>query len=48
MELAQRTYMEEAPPWTFDDAKADAVRAVLRAALGAMLARARETVRTDR
>jgi N-formylglutamate deformylase len=40
MELAQRTYMEEVPPWTFDDAKADAVRRVLRTALEAMLAKA--------
>jgi formiminoglutamase len=48
MELAQRTYMEEAPPWTFDDAKADAVRRVLRTALEAMLATAAKTVRKDR
>ena len=45
MELAQRTYMEEAPPWTFDDAKAGAVRQVLRAALEAMLAEAGKAVR---
>jgi hypothetical protein len=40
--------MEEAPPWTFDDAKADAVRRVLRTALEAMLATAAKTVRKDR
>jgi N-formylglutamate amidohydrolase len=45
MELAQRTYMEEAPPWTFDDTRADAVRAVLRAALEAMLAEAGKAAR---
>jgi formiminoglutamase len=48
MELAQRTYMEEAPPWTFDDAKADAVRPVLRSALETMLAEAGKAVRNDR
>lgn len=48
MELAQRTYMEEAPPWTFDDAKAGAVRRILRAALEAMLAEAEKTVRKER
>lgn len=48
MELAQRTYMEEAPPWTFDDAKADAVRLVLREALVRMLAEAGNATRNDR
>jgi formiminoglutamase len=48
MELAQRTYMEEAPPWTFDDARADAVRRVLRAALETMLAEAAKTLRKVR
>ena len=45
MELAQRTYMEEAPPWTFDDASAGAVRRVLRTALETMLAEAGKAVR---
>jgi formiminoglutamase len=45
MELAQRTYMEEAPPWTFDDASAGAVRQVLRTALETMLAEAGKAVR---
>jgi N-formylglutamate amidohydrolase len=48
MELAQRTYMEEAPPWTFDAVRADAVRPILRTALEAMLAEAAKTVRKDR
>ncbi len=34
MEIAQRTYMEEAPPWTWDEAKAQK----LRGALGVLLA----------
>jgi N-formylglutamate deformylase len=29
MELAQRAYMDEAPPWRFDDARAEALRGVL-------------------
>jgi N-formylglutamate amidohydrolase len=48
MELAQRTYMEEAPPWAFDDAGADAVRRVLRTALETMLAEAAKTLRKVR
>jgi formiminoglutamase len=48
MELAQRTYMEEAPPWTFDATRADAVRPVLRSALETMLAEAGKAVRKDR
>ena len=37
MELAQRAYMQETPPWTFDAARADAIRPVLKAACTAML-----------
>lgn len=37
MELAQRTYMEEEPPWTFDELRAEAIRPVLRDVLKAML-----------
>lgn len=36
MELAQHAYMDEAPPWTFDEAKAARLRPVLRAVLQAM------------
>jgi formiminoglutamase len=42
MELAQRAYMEETPPWTFDEAKAARLRPVLRRVLEALLARAQE------
>jgi formiminoglutamase len=35
VELAQSAYMEERPPWTFDDAKADRLRVLLRAMTGA-------------
>ena len=38
MELAQRAYMDEQPPWTFDEGRAQALRPVLRAALDAMWA----------
>ena len=38
LELAERTYMVEAPPFAFDAALADAVRPALRAVIGAMLA----------
>ena len=37
MELAQRAYMEERPPWTFDPSRADALRPVLREVIGALL-----------
>lgn len=37
MELAQSAYLtEEAPPWTYDDAKAERLRAVLRDILSAL------------
>lgn len=45
MELAQRAYMDERPPWTFDEAKAVRLRPVLRRALEALLARAEEAQR---
>lgn len=38
MELAQRAYMYEAPPWQFDPMAANRLRPVLRHALEAMLA----------
>jgi len=38
MELAQRAYMDEAPPWTFDDARAKPLKRLLRRVLEAMLA----------
>jgi N-formylglutamate deformylase len=38
MELAQRAYMLETPPWTYDAAAAAPTRAVLREVLAAMLA----------
>lgn len=37
MELAQRAYMRESPPYTFDEAAAAGIRPVLRAACHAML-----------
>ena len=37
MELAQRTYMEEPPPYRFDETRATAIRPVLRNVLRAML-----------
>lgn len=37
MELAQKTYMTEAPPWAFDDAAAARLRPVLKQVLQAML-----------
>lgn len=33
MEIAQRTYMTEAPPWAYDDAKADGLGTILRGLL---------------
>jgi formiminoglutamase len=45
MELAQHAYMDEAPPWTFDEAKAACLRPVLRAALQAMMAWAETNMR---
>jgi formiminoglutamase len=36
MELAQSTYMQEAPPWTYDDAKADRLRTHLSTILGTL------------
>lgn len=41
LELAQITYMEEAPPFAFDEARAARLRPVLRALLEAMLAAGR-------
>ena len=38
LELAQRSYMEEAPPFTFDENKAAKIRLVLRNLLTAALA----------
>ncbi|MDW5375776.1 N-formylglutamate deformylase [Halomonas sp. HP20-15] len=38
LELSQRTYMQEAPPFAFDEARADAVRPLLRTLLAEMLA----------
>jgi N-formylglutamate amidohydrolase len=40
MELAQRAYMLEEPPWTYDEAKAQKLRQVLRRALAAYVAAA--------
>ena len=40
MELAQRAYMMETPPWTYDEAKAERLQKVLRRALAAYLAAA--------
>jgi N-formylglutamate deformylase len=37
MELAQATYMEEAPPFAYDEAKAAAIAPILRAVLEAMI-----------
>ena len=36
MEIAQRAYMEEAPPWTWRQDRADALRAVLRPLLAGL------------
>jgi N-formylglutamate deformylase len=36
MELAQSTYMQEAPPWTYDEARADHLRVVLSRILNAL------------
>lgn len=41
MELAQRAYMHERPPWGFDEALARSIRPVLRAVLEGMCAWAR-------
>ena len=41
LELVQRTYMEEAPPWRFDPARAAAVRPVLRAMIETALGHVR-------
>ncbi|MDZ7828233.1 MAG: N-formylglutamate deformylase [Halofilum sp. (in: g-proteobacteria)] len=38
MELAQRAYMQEQPPWEFDAPRAEALRPVLRAVLETMCA----------
>lgn len=38
LELAERTYMDEAPPFAFDETLAEGVRPVLRSVLEAMLA----------
>ena len=37
MELAQRAYMEETPPWNFDEARAARLRPVLKDLLGRMV-----------
>jgi formiminoglutamase len=42
MELAQKAYMWESPPWTYDPDKADDLRAVLKPLLEALLAWARK------
>ncbi len=36
MELAQSTYMQEAPPWSYDDARADQLRPYLSRILSAL------------
>ena len=36
MELAQRTYMEEMPPWRYDEAKANSLRRFLKSMLSAI------------
>jgi N-formylglutamate deformylase len=40
LEMCCRTYMEEAPPWRFDDARANGVRPVLQACVQSALAAA--------
>lgn len=45
LEMAQRAYMAEAPPWTYDADKADKVRPTLRGALAAMLGWARANLK---
>ena len=42
MELAQSTYMEEAPPWPYDHTRADRIRVHLKSLLGRLDALARE------
>ncbi len=37
VELAQSAYMEERPPWTFDETKAGRLRAVLRSMIGSIM-----------
>lgn len=41
MELAQRAYMEESPPWRYDDAKAARLKDILRNVLGKIVRAAR-------
>ncbi|MHA6289606.1 N-formylglutamate deformylase [Maricaulis sp. CAU 1757] len=41
MELSQAVYMSETPPWTFDEARADILRAALKDTLQAVLDAAR-------
>ena len=36
MEIAQRTYMTEAPPWDYDAGKAETLRRLLKSILGAL------------
>ena len=36
MEIAQRCYMTEAPPWTYDEGKAGTLRQLLKTILGAL------------
>jgi N-formylglutamate deformylase len=43
MELAQRAYMMETPPWTYDEAKAERLRNTLRRALAEYVAAAAQT-----
>ena len=38
MELAQSTYMREAPPWSYQEAKADQIRSILAKILNALQA----------
>jgi N-formylglutamate deformylase len=45
LELTQRTYMQEAPPWSFDPERAERIRPVLRALIETALAHVRGLVR---
>jgi N-formylglutamate deformylase len=45
LEMAQRAYMAEVPPWALDSAKADRVRPTLRRALTAMIDWARKNLK---
>jgi N-formylglutamate deformylase len=37
LELSQQTYMEEEPPFRFDETRANRIRTVLRELVGVML-----------